>query len=149
MLEEEQMACSMTWCWHAGLTSEDEDKPWVLEAQQGDRISGKISRKEVASVAVSALSTEASIGKPQSCLSPLFSYVGQLPVTHQQVSEHQACSFSSGTGCTWAHPLLMASRAPSNPPHCCVQERQWRSGAARQAETRARGPQQRIWSACS
>ncbi|CAL5221994.1 g4282 [Coccomyxa viridis] len=46
-----------------GLTSEDEDKPWVLEAQQGDRISGKISRKEVASVAVSALSTEASIGK--------------------------------------------------------------------------------------
>ena len=83
----------------------------MLEAQQGDRISGKISRKEVASVAVSALSTEASIGKPQSCLSPHFSYVGQLPVTHQQVPEHLACSFSSGTGCTWAHPLLVASRA--------------------------------------
>lgn len=35
----------------------------MLEAQQGDRISGKISRKEVASVAVAALGTEASVGK--------------------------------------------------------------------------------------
>lgn len=35
----------------------------MLEAQQGDRISGKISRKEVASVAVAALGTEASIGE--------------------------------------------------------------------------------------
>ena len=48
---------------HAGLTTEDEDQPWVLEVQQGDRISGKISRAQVASVAVSALGTEASIGK--------------------------------------------------------------------------------------
>ncbi|CAK0786611.1 hypothetical protein CVIRNUC_009825 [Coccomyxa viridis] len=46
-----------------GLTTEDEDQPWVLEAQQGDRISGKISRAQVASVAVAALDTEASIGK--------------------------------------------------------------------------------------
>ena len=46
----------------AGLTTEDEDQPWILEAQQGDRISGKISRAQVASVAVTALGTEASIG---------------------------------------------------------------------------------------
>ena len=52
-------------CWdmRAGLTSEDEDKDFVLEASQGDRISGKISRKEVASVAVAALSTAASVGE--------------------------------------------------------------------------------------
>ena len=35
----------------------------MLEAQQGDRISGKISRKQVASVAVAALGTDASIGE--------------------------------------------------------------------------------------
>ena len=46
----------------AGLTTEDDDQPWLLEAQQGDRISGKISRAQVASVAVAALGTEASIG---------------------------------------------------------------------------------------
>lgn len=46
----------------AGLTTEGEDEPWVLEAQQGDRISGKVSRAQVASVAVAALGTEASIG---------------------------------------------------------------------------------------
>ena len=34
----------------------------MLEAQQGDRISGKISRAQVASMAVAALGTEASIG---------------------------------------------------------------------------------------
>ncbi|EIE22978.1 CIA30-domain-containing protein [Coccomyxa subellipsoidea C-169] len=46
-----------------GLTSEDEDTDFVLEASQGDRISGKISRKEVARVAVAALGTAASVGK--------------------------------------------------------------------------------------
>ena len=35
----------------------------MLEAQQGDRISGKISRAQVASVAVAALGTGASIGR--------------------------------------------------------------------------------------
>ena len=35
----------------------------MLEAQQGDRISGKISRVQVASVAVAAMGTEASIGE--------------------------------------------------------------------------------------
>ena len=42
----------------------------MLEAQQGDRISGKISRKEVASVAVAALGTEASVGKRLAPLNP-------------------------------------------------------------------------------
>jgi hypothetical protein len=46
----------------AGLTSEDEGVPFLLEAAQGDRISGKISRAEVASVAVAALATPASVG---------------------------------------------------------------------------------------
>jgi len=45
-----------------GLTSEDEDQRFLLEASQGDRISGKISRIEVASVAVTALGCSASIG---------------------------------------------------------------------------------------
>lgn len=52
---------------HAGLTTEDEDKSWVLEAQQGDRISGKISRAQVASVAVAAVGIEASIGEHHCC----------------------------------------------------------------------------------
>lgn len=46
-----------------GLTSEDEDQDFLLEASQGDRISGKISRKEVAAVAVTALGTGASVGE--------------------------------------------------------------------------------------
>ena len=46
----------------AGLTSEDEGVPFLLEASQGDCISGKISRAEVASVAVAALGTAASVG---------------------------------------------------------------------------------------
>jgi hypothetical protein len=50
-------------CACAGLTSEDEDKDFVLEASQGDRISGKISRKEVARVAAAALGTAASVGQ--------------------------------------------------------------------------------------
>lgn len=36
---------------------------FLLEASQGDRISGKISRKEVAAVAVTALGTAASVGE--------------------------------------------------------------------------------------
>jgi hypothetical protein len=35
----------------------------VLEASQGDRISGKISRKEVAAVAAAALGTAASVSE--------------------------------------------------------------------------------------
>ncbi len=35
----------------------------MLEAFQGDRISGKISRKEVARIAVAALGTAASVGE--------------------------------------------------------------------------------------
>ena len=43
----------------------------MLEAQQGDRISGKISRAQVASVAVAALGTEASIGGCSDASRPL------------------------------------------------------------------------------
>jgi len=49
----------------AGLTSEDEDVAFLLEASQGDRISGKISRKEVAAVTVAALGTAASVGEAE------------------------------------------------------------------------------------
>ena len=37
--------------------------PFRLEASQGDRLVGKISRAEVASVAVAALDTPASVGE--------------------------------------------------------------------------------------
>ena len=47
----------------AGLTSENEDTDFLLEASQGDRIVGKVTRVEVASVVASALSTPASTGK--------------------------------------------------------------------------------------
>ena len=47
----------------AGLTSEDEGVPFCLEASQGDRLVGKISRAEVASIAVAALGTPASVGE--------------------------------------------------------------------------------------
>ena len=53
----------LIWFAGAGLTSEDEDTDFVLEASQGDRISGKISRKEVARIAVAALGTAASVGE--------------------------------------------------------------------------------------
>ncbi len=69
---------------HAGLTTEDEDKPWVLEAQQGDRISGKISRAQVASVAVAAIGTEASIGGHHCCGASLPS--GSLPLLETEMS---------------------------------------------------------------
>ena len=46
----------------AGLTTEDADTPFLLEASQGDRISGKISRAEVASLVSAALNTPASVG---------------------------------------------------------------------------------------
>ncbi len=46
----------------AGLTTEDADTPFLLEASQGDRISGKITRAEVASLVSAALNTPASVG---------------------------------------------------------------------------------------
>ena len=45
-----------------GLTSEETDTPFLLEASQGDRVSGKVSRAEVASVIVAALGTPAATG---------------------------------------------------------------------------------------
>ena len=46
-----------------GLTSEETDTAFLLEAAQGDRISGKISRAEVADVIVAALGTPAATGR--------------------------------------------------------------------------------------
>ena len=46
----------------AGLTSEDADVPFLLEASQGDRISGKITRAEVASLVAAALASPAAAG---------------------------------------------------------------------------------------
>lgn len=47
---------------HAGLTSEDAGVPFLLEASQGDRISGKITRAEVASLVAAALASPAAAG---------------------------------------------------------------------------------------
>ena len=46
-----------------GLTTEEQDTGFLLDASQGDRISGKISRAEVASVIVAALHTPAATGQ--------------------------------------------------------------------------------------
>lgn len=46
-----------------GLTSEDLDTDFLLETQQGDNISGKISRQEVAKVVAEALNTPFATGK--------------------------------------------------------------------------------------
>ena len=46
-----------------GLTSEDTDTQFLLEAAQGDRISGKISRAEVADLIVAALGTPSATGE--------------------------------------------------------------------------------------
>lgn len=46
-----------------GLTTEREDESFVMEAAQGDTISGKISRGEVATVISAALKAPASKGK--------------------------------------------------------------------------------------
>ena len=51
----------------------------MLEAQQGDRISGKISRAQVASMAVAALGTEASIGECSKASWPLVHAPGCAP----------------------------------------------------------------------
>lgn len=60
------MGCMViTACPHAtrvGLTSEDADVPFLLEASQGDRISGKIARAEVASLVAAALASPAAAG---------------------------------------------------------------------------------------
>ena len=45
-----------------GLTTEEQDTRFLLEASQGDRISGKISRAEVAAVIVSAINNPAATG---------------------------------------------------------------------------------------
>ncbi|KAK9820647.1 hypothetical protein WJX81_005527 [Elliptochloris bilobata] len=46
-----------------GLTSEDAGVPFLLEASQGDRISGKIARAEVATLLAAALCSPAAAGK--------------------------------------------------------------------------------------
>ena len=47
----------------AGLTTEQAEESFLLEASQGDSISGKITREEAASVVAAALNTPASKGK--------------------------------------------------------------------------------------
>lgn len=45
-----------------GLTTEEEDTAFALEARQGDAISGKVSRAEVAQVVAQALESPAAAG---------------------------------------------------------------------------------------
>ncbi len=47
---------------YAGLSREQEEQAFELEASQGDRIVGIISRQEVAAVAAAALDSPASAG---------------------------------------------------------------------------------------
>ena len=49
-----------------GLTTEDVEESFLMEAAQGDSISGKISREEAASVVNAALQTPASNGERDS-----------------------------------------------------------------------------------
>ena len=46
-----------------GLTTEQAEESFLLEASQGDSISGKITREEAASVVAVALNTTASKGQ--------------------------------------------------------------------------------------
>ena len=46
-----------------GLSSDKELMPRALELSQGDRISGKVLRQEVATVVVAALSSPAAVGE--------------------------------------------------------------------------------------
>ncbi|KAK9814216.1 hypothetical protein WJX72_002437 [[Myrmecia] bisecta] len=46
-----------------GLTNEEEGGPFVVEASQGDRISGKVSRAEVAALVATAINSPAGAGK--------------------------------------------------------------------------------------
>ena len=54
-----------------GLTNEEEDALFLLEASQGDLISGKISRAEVAHLIVAALGSSAAAGEPATSLIPI------------------------------------------------------------------------------
>lgn len=57
-------AAGLTYCVlrAVGLTNEEEDVGFMLEASQGDQISGKISRAEVADLIAAALSSSAATG---------------------------------------------------------------------------------------
>ncbi len=46
----------------AGITDKTEGGPFLLEAQQGDTISGNVSRHELARLVVTALSTPEAAG---------------------------------------------------------------------------------------
>lgn len=51
----------------AGLTADKDMKPGVLEYSQGDRISGKILRSEVAHIVAAALKSPAAVGERLTC----------------------------------------------------------------------------------
>lgn len=50
-------------CVCAGVTDKEEGGPFLLEAKQGDTISGNISRQELARIVATALSTPQAAGK--------------------------------------------------------------------------------------
>ena len=52
----------MSACGHTGITDKTEGGPFLLEAQQGDTISGNVSRQELARLVVAALSTPEATG---------------------------------------------------------------------------------------
>ena len=52
----------------AGITDKTEGGPFLLEAQQGDTISGNVSRQELARLVVTALSTPEATGTCQNLL---------------------------------------------------------------------------------
>lgn len=61
-LMQVQLDAGMTVCGCAGITDKTDGGPFLLEAQQGDTISGNVSRQELARLVVTALSTPEATG---------------------------------------------------------------------------------------
>lgn len=62
LLERCQL-CDGKWSWwRTGITDKTEGGPFLLEARQGDTISGNVSRQELARLVVAALATPEATG---------------------------------------------------------------------------------------
>ena len=82
--------------WIAGLTTERIEESFLLEASQGDTISGKISREEAATVVASALQTPASRGRVHYITTPIkqSSIHCHIFLFHIQLNRNFASGFS-------------------------------------------------------
>lgn len=62
MDSKEGMKFPAMFCCAAGITDKEEGGPFLLEAKQGDTISGNVSRTELARIVATALSTPQAAG---------------------------------------------------------------------------------------